>query len=133
MDDNKMSKPEEIRSLGEQLLALDEKDITRLRTVVTRLIELTMDHGERTAENGDRVKDRITGFTGIMTGCCDYLTGCTQGLIKPETLHDGKMIDGHWIDIQRIEIIDRAAIDLDNEDTPGGPQESPSARTGRTV
>lgn len=127
-ESNKMPKTEEIRYLGKQLTATEEKDTTRLRTIVTRLIELTMDHGERMAENGDRVKDIITGLTGIMTGCCDYLTGCTQGLIKPEMLKDGKMIDGYWIDIQRIEIIDRGAIDLDNSKTPGGPQESPPSR-----
>ena len=130
---HEMTRAEEFSYLGKLLTATAEDDSARLREITVRLIELTMDHGERAPENGDRVKDIITGLTGIMTGTCDYLTGCTQGLIKPETLHDGKPLDGHWIDIQRIKIIDRGAIDLDNTETPGGPQESPAARTGRTV
>lgn len=75
---------------------------------------------------GDRVSDVITGLTGIATGKCLYLTGCTQVLISPETLKDGKILDGAWIDIQRIKVVASGAIELYNGKTPGGPQESPS-------
>lgn len=80
------------------------------------------------AENGDRARDIITGLTGIVVGKATYLTGCTQVLIKPETLKDGAILDGTWIDIQRVKVIVPGAIQLDNDETPGGPQESPSVR-----
>lgn len=54
---------------------------------------------------GEIVKDRITGFSGTITGKCEYLTGCTQYLLQPNIDKDGKYVDGHWMDEDRLEAV----------------------------
>ena len=66
---------------------------------------------------GDRVRDKVTGFTGIAVARCIYITGCDHIEIKPEQLHDGKTIKGHWFDITRLEILNVGAVKLRDEPT----------------
>ena len=48
-------------------------------------------------------KDVITGFTGVITGVCSYITGCDQICLSPKVGKDGGKLEGHWIDISRVE------------------------------
>lgn len=53
---------------------------------------------------GKKARDKITGFTGIITGHCYYLYGCDQYCLVPPTSY-GKLLDSHWFDSGRIEVI----------------------------
>ena len=66
---------------------------------------------------GMKVRDVVTKFTGIVTGVVTYLTDCKQALIVPPVGKDGKLQDGAWIDMQRLEILDQP-INLINKN-PG--------------
>ncbi len=77
---------------------------------------------------GIKVKDKITGFTGIVTGMCDYLSGCNQALVQPTKCDGGKKPEAHWFDIQRLSVVDKKAIRLDNTRTPGPDMEAPKSR-----
>lgn len=59
---------------------------------------------------GSRVKDRVTGFEGIATGRCEYLSGCVQILIKPEQGKDKTMPEGHWIDIDVVDVVGKGLL-----------------------
>ena len=61
---------------------------------------------------GDKVRDKVTGFEGIAVARCEYITGCDHIEIKPQSLHNGKTIEGHWFDVARIEILESSAIKL---------------------
>jgi len=77
---------------------------------------------------GATVKDRLTKFKGVVTGRSDYLNGCKQYLVKPTTLDSGKMIDGHWLDEQRLELMNATIFEAgDTKRRPGGPQSHSSA------
>lgn len=71
---------------------------------------------------GDRVRDRINGFEGIAYGIAKYMTGCTQVCVLPETLmSDGKIRDSHWLDLDRLDVIQPAASFPVT--SPGGPSD----------
>ena len=77
---------------------------------------------------GKKVTDKITGFKGTVIGVVFYLTGCNQALVVPKASEESKAPDGHWYDIQRLEVSDEAAITLDNGDKPGCDQTPPRTR-----
>lgn len=52
---------------------------------------------------GLRVKDRVTGFTGTITCIGFDLYGCIQATVHPGIDAAGKMGDGLWLDIGRLE------------------------------
>lgn len=87
---------------------------------------------------GHRVKDVITGLEGVATGRCTYINGCIQILIRPQGLHEGKPIDGQWVDEQRIKVVEELEWDwLESKVSEpekagvGGPQNSsPSTSHG---
>ncbi len=71
-------------------------------------------------ELGDRVKDTITGFKGVAGVLAFHLTGCHQVGIQPEELDkDGKVKDWLWVDVQRVILIKKNAVKLNNEKHPG--------------
>jgi hypothetical protein len=75
---------------------------------------------------GLTVKDTITGFTGIVTGYVQYLTGCNQALVVPKVGKDGRPIDGHWYDEQRLEVdTKKKPIKIDNGSNPGADLAAP--------
>lgn len=76
-------------------------------------------------ELGQKVKDRITGFEGVVTGRCNYISGCDQALVTPPVDKDGKHVDAHWFDIQRLEGLDAPLVTLDNGATPGADLPAP--------
>lgn len=82
---------------------------------------------------GDLVRDRLTGFTGIAIGRTDWLYGCSRIGIEPKELDkEGKPREASWFDEQRVEVVERRAVDVspDSKATTGGPFDAP-ARTSR--
>ena len=68
---------------------------------------------QQEVKNGVVVRDVVTGFVGRVTGIVHYWTGCDQALIVPPVDDRGKRMEGEWIDIQRLRVLE-AAIDLPN-------------------
>lgn len=60
---------------------------------------------------GDKVRDRITGVVGIVTTHASHLTGCDRMWISPCAGDDNKTIEGMWVDIDMLEIIEPAVIE----------------------
>jgi len=68
---------------------------------------------------GAEYRDKITGLRGICTGECQYISGCDQGLLAQKVGKDGKIPEGHWFDVQRLERVGSKIVKLDNVETPG--------------
>lgn len=68
---------------------------------------------------GNHYRDKITGFTGVATGRVEYITGCNQVLLAPAAGKDGTLRSAEWFDEQRLDIVARKRIVLDNGATPG--------------
>lgn len=61
---------------------------------------------------GLKGKDKITGFSGIIDSICFDLYGCIQVSLKPPMDNDGKIPDGFWFDVTRLDITsDKRAMD----------------------
>ena len=71
---------------------------------------------------GDKVKDRVTGFTGIVNAHARHLAGCDRLWVLPAVGADGKLPDGHWFDIDMLEIVEANAIEpiVYDRKAPGG-------------
>jgi len=54
---------------------------------------------------GFKVKDKVTGFTGVVASISFDLYGCIQAIINPGLDKDGKLMDSHYFDINRLEIL----------------------------
>jgi hypothetical protein len=79
---------------------------------------------------GKKVRDIVTGFEGIATGHTEWLTGCNTVGISPQELNDGKVIETHWFDENRIEVVGEGVKKQLPEPKPikerkGGPQPTP--------
>lgn len=48
-------------------------------------------------------KDKVTGFSGVITSVGFDLYGCIQVILSPPTDKEGKIQDGRWFDVNRIE------------------------------
>jgi hypothetical protein len=59
---------------------------------------------------GVTVRDRVTKFEGVVTSVSFDLYGCIQAAVNPVVDKDGKLPDGRWFDVNRLETIgkDRA-------------------------
>ena len=70
---------------------------------------------------GLMAQDRITGFRGRITAVVRYISGCVQVCLTPTGIGpDGKLPDGHFFDVQRVEVNrDVERVILDNTKTPG--------------
>jgi hypothetical protein len=53
---------------------------------------------------GRTAKDRVTGFTGVVVTISFDLFGCVQAILSPPVNKDGKKEDGHWFDVNRLEL-----------------------------
>lgn len=53
---------------------------------------------------GMKAVDKVTGFKGIVTSISYDLYGCIQVVVTPEADKDGKLSDGRWFDVTRINI-----------------------------
>ena len=74
---------------------------------------------------GIKVTDKVTGFTGVVTGFVEYLSGCNQALVQPTVDKEGKLMESHWFDVQRLEQVGQNIVTLDNGPTPGADREAP--------
>lgn len=59
---------------------------------------------------GRNAKDRVTGFTGVIVTVSFDLFGCVQAVLSPPVDKDGKKPDGHWFDVNRLELVDEARV-----------------------
>lgn len=71
---------------------------------------------------GQKVRDTVTGFVGVATSKVEYMNGCVQFCVKPSVDEDGKMQDGHYIDIDQLEVVDETTKRMVKEKPTGGPQ-----------
>lgn len=62
---------------------------------------------------GQKAMDRITGFTGMVTGRAEYISGCEQLLVQPPVKSDGTFVDPHWIDIDRLVVVEEKPVQLE--------------------
>lgn len=53
---------------------------------------------------GYKAKDKVTGFSGTVDSVCFDLYGCIQISLKPGVDKDGKIPDGFWFDVTRLDI-----------------------------
>lgn len=74
---------------------------------------------------GHKVKDKITGFEGTVTGYVKYISGCNQCLVVPPVAKDGKMAEASWIDEQRLVVLSKKPMVLDNSKGNGFDKEAP--------
>ena len=54
---------------------------------------------------GKEVKDAVTGFSGVVTSASFDLYGCVQLLVKPKIDNDGRIREGHWLDVTRLILV----------------------------
>lgn len=74
---------------------------------------------------GTLVREIVTGFEGIATGRVEYITGCNQVLVAPRVKDDGAFIDSQWFDEQRLEVIKKEVVKLDNSTAKGSGEPAP--------
>ena len=53
---------------------------------------------------GHKATDKITGFSGTITSVCFDLYGCVQVALYPPMDKAGKVEDGRWYDVNRLEV-----------------------------
>lgn len=61
---------------------------------------------------GSKVRDRVTGFSGIAISKVIYLNGCVQYCIKPPIKDNGTMIEGEYVDSQRVEVVGPGVLNV---------------------
>lgn len=79
---------------------------------------------------GSHVRDNVTDFEGIAVTRSLHINGTVWIGIQPQKLHEGKVIDSHDFDEQRVEVIEEKApvVSRQSVATTGGPQAAPTAR-----
>lgn len=55
---------------------------------------------------GHKVSDKVTGFNGVAVSVSFDLYGCIQVVVNPGLSSDGKPMDSHWFDFNRLQIVD---------------------------
>lgn len=76
-------------------------------------------------ELGDRVRDIVTGMQGVAIGITKWITGCDTVTFQPSLKADGSKPDTEFVDINRLVIIEKAAVSISRhkpERDSGGPQ-----------
>lgn len=48
-------------------------------------------------------RDRVTRFEGMVASICFDAYGCVQAYVTPPVGKDGKIQDGAWFDVKRLE------------------------------
>lgn len=79
---------------------------------------------------GSKIKDKLTGFSGLAVAKTVWFSGSTTFQIEPTTMHEGKPVEAHCFEAQRVELIEEAAppVSKNNSATSGGPQNDPKFR-----
>lgn len=60
---------------------------------------------EHLALLGKTIVDKVTNFSGIASSVSFDLYGCIQVAITPPVDKDGKLVDGRWVDINRVKVV----------------------------
>lgn len=75
---------------------------------------------------GMKVEDKVTGTRGVVTSICYDLFGCVQAVINQGIDKDGKALDSHWFDIERLEVTSKEPVmTVPNFGEVKGPAEKP--------
>lgn len=87
---------------------------------------------------GSTVKDKITKLVGVATARVEYITACTQVFVQPPVdVKTGKFVEGTWCDEQRLDLLGRTVIKLDNRragaGTPPSGNNRPLGLSGRRI
>ena len=53
---------------------------------------------------GKKVEDKVTGMTGVITCMSFDLFGCIQAVLTPPAEESGKLPDGKWMDVSRLNV-----------------------------
>lgn len=70
---------------------------------------------------GRYMRDRVSGFEGVISSISFDLYGCIQAAVSPRVDKDGKLPDGKWMDIHRLEpvnISDERSMPMPNFTAP---------------
>lgn len=59
---------------------------------------------------GLKARDKVTGFTGVITTCGFDLFGCITVILSPPADAEGKLADGRWFDINRLDVTDERVM-----------------------
>ncbi len=59
---------------------------------------------------GLKVIDAVTGAEGVVTTLSFDLYGCIQAVVTPYANKDGEIKEGHWLDITRLNVLDRKPV-----------------------
>ena len=59
---------------------------------------------------GLKVRDRVTGFVGVVASVSYDLYGCVQAVVSPLIDDKGKLEDGRWFDVSRLEVLDSVPV-----------------------
>lgn len=68
---------------------------------------------------GDDVRDSITGLTGCVIAKTEWLNGCWRITVQPRELKDGKPVDSCVFDVEQLEIVKPAYVELPAQRTGG--------------
>ncbi len=61
---------------------------------------------------GRKVVDKVTGFNGVAVSVSFDLYGCIQVVVNPGLGSDGKPMESHWFDFNRLQITDNNPVML---------------------
>ena len=59
---------------------------------------------------GKTAKDKVTGFSGVVSSVSFDLYGCVQVVLSPPIDKEGKLVEGRWFDINRIDIVNEQRV-----------------------
>lgn len=59
---------------------------------------------------GRRAKDKVTTFEGVITTISFDLYGCIQAVLAPPIDKDGKIPEGRWFDVNRLDVSESPAV-----------------------
>ena len=79
---------------------------------------------------GKKVTDKVSTFTGIVSSVTFDLYGCIQAVVTPCVDKDGKMVEGHWIDVERLTVLieEPVMVPPSFDEADKGPAEKPAPR-----
>lgn len=79
-------------------------------------------------ELGDEVIDPITGYKGVVIAISTWLWGCRRVGVQALGVHDGKPVEDQWFDDNRVTILVKGKVRMDDKPAPtGGPARSTGA------
>ncbi len=59
---------------------------------------------------GKKAKDKVTEMEGVITCVSFDLYGCIQVVLTPKVKKDGTKVSGEWLDVNRLELIDKNPV-----------------------